>query len=266
MRTQIDDGHVRSFEADGFFVLERALDAAVLDMLRREADLAIAFEAERLSGGDRDVETITHAERYFVIHRSRTRLDLRRFLFGPLMVELCARLVGADAYLFTELFVCKLKGPDTAFGWHQDHGYVDHFGFGHHAPNISVWVALDDMSDENGALWVLPFSRGGVRAPVRHQRAAVGTDIVADFGDGEGELLEMRAGSILVMSGLLPHRSGPNTTDRPRRAYQFQYSKQPILIEGHGAAQMAVPILLRGVPQEPDYSTLPPRGGQRGTK
>jgi ectoine hydroxylase-related dioxygenase (phytanoyl-CoA dioxygenase family) len=263
MPEAIDDEHVRRFEEDGYFVLERALDEGTLAMLRREADLAVESEAARLARGESGIEQLTHRERYFVIYRSRTQVELRSFLFSRLMGDVCARLIGPDAYLFTELFVCKLTGPETSFGWHQDFGYVDHFGFGHHSPNVSVWTALDDMSDENGTLRVLPFSRGGTRHAVKHRPAPTGSDIIADFGEGEGEVLDVPAGSIVVMSGLLPHRSGPNTTPRPRRAYLFQYSKRPVLIEGHGPAQMAVPVLAGGVLQAPDYSTLPARGPSR---
>jgi ectoine hydroxylase-related dioxygenase (phytanoyl-CoA dioxygenase family) len=261
MTATITESHVRRFDEDGFFVLEGAIDGAPLDMLRREADMAVLVEEERIRKQAADVEHITHlGRRYFVIQRSRTRLDLRGFLWSPLMLDLCARLVGPDAYLFTELFVCKHQGLQTSFGWHQDHGYVDYFGFGHGPPNVSVWTALDDMTEANGTLRVLPFSRGGTRATAQHRPAPDGSDIVADFGGGAGELLEMGAGSVVVMSGLLPHASGPNTTGAARRAHLVQYSRQPILIDGITPAQLAVPVLIGGVPQAPDYSRQPPRG------
>jgi ectoine hydroxylase-related dioxygenase (phytanoyl-CoA dioxygenase family) len=259
--TPIADDLLHRFHEDGFFVLERAVRGGELDMLRREADMAIAAEEDRIRNSARDVEHITElGRRYFVIQRSRTRMDLRAFVFGPLMTDLCAKLVGPDAYLFTELFVCKRPGSGTEFGWHQDHGYVDHFGFGHYTPNLSVWTALDDMCEENGTLRVLPFSRGGKSAIVKHRQVPGGTDIVADFGGGAGELLEMPAGSVVVLSGLLPHASGPNTASATRRAHLVQYSRQPILIDGTTPAQLAIPVLAGGVPQHPDYSGQPPRG------
>jgi ectoine hydroxylase-related dioxygenase (phytanoyl-CoA dioxygenase family) len=261
MLATITDEHVRRYDDDGFFVLEGAVAGEALEMLRREADLAIAAEEERIRNNARDVEHLTHlGHRYFVIQRSRTRLDLRAFLWSALMTDVCARLVGPDAYLFTELFVCKRPGPETSFGWHQDHGYVDYFGFGDGPPNVTVWTALDDMTEENGTLRVLPFSRGGTRVTAKHHRLAGDRDIVADFGGGPGELLEMPAGSVVVMSGLLPHASGPNTTPGTRRAHLTQYSKQPVLIDGKTPAQLAVPVLQGGAIQAPDYSGQPPRG------
>jgi ectoine hydroxylase-related dioxygenase (phytanoyl-CoA dioxygenase family) len=123
-----------------------------------------------------------------------------------------------------------------------------------------VWTALDDMTEQNGTLRVLPFSKGGARTIVKHHPAPTGSDIVADFGPDRGDLLEMPAGSVVVMSGLLAHASGPNVTGATRRAHLIQYSKQPVLIDGSKPAQMAVPVLVGGVAQEPDYSGLPERG------
>jgi ectoine hydroxylase-related dioxygenase (phytanoyl-CoA dioxygenase family) len=259
--TRIGDDHARRFAEDGYFVLERALGAPELEMLQREADLAVAREDARIGRSAADVERITHAgQRYFVIHRSRERLELRNVLFSSLMLHVCARLVGRTAYLFTELFVCKRTGEQTEFGWHQDFGYVDHFGFGHYPPNVSVWFALDDMTERNGTLRVLPFSRGGTQSVVKHRQAPGGTDVVADFGDTSGSaLLEMPAGSVVVMSGLLPHASGPNTAPSMRRSYLVQYSSVPILMDDGKPAQLAIPVLAEGAAQKPDYSGQPPR-------
>ena len=39
------------------------------------------------------------------------------------------------------------------------------------------------------------------------------------------------AGSIVVFSSVVIHRSGPNLTDRMRRAYTAQYSKEVIYLK-----------------------------------
>jgi hypothetical protein len=44
------------------------------------------------------------------------------------------------------------------------------------------------------------------------------------------------------------HRSGANTTSKPRRVYVVQYSAEPILTEDRkGLRHQAVPFLKRGV-------------------
>lgn len=47
----------------------------------------------------------------------------------------------------------------SAFTWHRDSDWC-RTGDVHYAPYISVWCALDDMTLENGCLWVRPFTAG----------------------------------------------------------------------------------------------------------
>jgi phytanoyl-CoA hydroxylase len=75
-------------------------------------------------------------------------------------------------------------------------------------------------------MWAVP---GGHRLPVRRRFRRAGptnadgtTFDVFDGGDypTDGEVpLEAAKGTLIVLHGLLPHRSGPNTSDRGRAAY-----------------------------------------------
>ena len=51
----------------------------------------------------------------------------------------------------------KAGDPDTAFAWHQDSGYVHE----DHEPYLTCWIALDDVTEENGSVYLLPYSRSG---------------------------------------------------------------------------------------------------------
>jgi hypothetical protein len=52
---------------------------------------------------------------------------------------------------------------------------------------------------------------------------------------------------LIVLAGLLPHRSGLNTADRIRRAYLCQFSPLPVLDDRGQAIQMAEPVLRDGL-------------------
>jgi len=54
------------------------------------------------------------------------------------------------------------------------------------------------------------------------------------------------AGSLIVQSGLLPHRSGLNGSSAVRRAYLCQFSPRPVVDERGRPIQMAVPLLRNG--------------------
>ena len=234
-----------AFAREGYFVLEGVLPPDLLAALRAEADHALVWHEGEMAA-QKTVDRLNYVgEHYFIPGRSRERTALADYLRGDLMAELARALVGPEAYLFIELFILKLPHNRVPFGWHQDHGYIDAYGYGHYAPNLSVWAALDDMTAENGALEVLPFTERRFDAVPPHHQDEHG-NFVADFGSPSGTVLPMPAGSLIVQSGLLPHRSGLNGSSAVRRAYLCQFSPRPVVDERGRPIQMAVPLLRNG--------------------
>lgn len=237
---------MEEFGREGYLVLEGAVAGERLAGLRAEAEEALRWHEGEIAA-QKTVDRLNYVgEHYFIPGRSRERPVLAAYLRSDLMVECARALVGPEAYLFIELFILKLPRNRVPFGWHQDHGYVDAYGYGHYPPNLSVWTALDDMSAENGALEVLPFTAKRFAAVPPHRQDEHG-NYVADFGAPAGKLLAVPAGSVILMSGLLPHRSGQNGSDGVRRAYLCQFSPRPVVDDRGQAIQMAVPLLRNGL-------------------
>ncbi len=232
------------FQREGYFVLERAIDEASLENLRETAQYFVKeanAEMER-----RGVTTlgITHKDnRYFIGHKFKQTLILRDFLFGELMADICRATLGHEAYLFYEQYVLKAAEKGMHFGWHQDSGYIGY----PHRPYLTCWCALDDMTIENGTIYVLPYEKAGTREWVPHTVEAETNDKIGYRGDEEGIPVIVPAGSIAVFSSTLFHRSGTNVTDQWRRVYLAQYSAEPILKQdGSGLWGQAVPFLRSG--------------------
>ena len=101
------------------------------------------------------------------------------------------------------------------FSRHQDSGFIGH----PHRPYLTCWIALDDMTEANGTVYLLPYSRSGTRGVVKHARDEESNDLVGYFGDDPGDPVIVPAGSIACFSTTLFHRSGPNTTGRVRRVH-----------------------------------------------
>ena len=113
------------------------------------------------------------------------------------------------------------------FGWHQDSGFIGY----PHAPYLTCWIALDDVSEANGTVYLLPYARAGTRDVVEHVRDEETNDMIGYFGDDAGDPVVVPAGSIVCFSSTVFHRSGPNTTEHMRRIYVAQYSAVPLLDE-----------------------------------
>lgn len=235
----------QQFEQEGYFVLESVLDEATLTLLREECQVALDRKHAEMDASGESSQGITHrGQRYFISHCYKQQPRLRPFLCSELMAAICQATLGDDAYLFWEQYVVKGR-QGMKFSWHQDSGYV---GDPDHKRYLTCWIALDDVSEENGTVYVLPFSQVGIRTWVKHEQDPETNDKVGYFGDLKGVPIVCPAGSIAVFTSYNFHSSGPNTTDDLRRVYLAQYSCEPIQQDGQlkGSAE---PVLIGGVRQ-----------------
>jgi ectoine hydroxylase-related dioxygenase (phytanoyl-CoA dioxygenase family) len=230
---------VRQFRDEGFFILEKVVSPGDLETLRGECQRLIDErdrEMERLGVEKLDLDH--KGSRYFV-HAYETSPAVRRFLLSDLMAQIAKATLGESVYLFNEQYVVKAAERGMKFGWHQDSGFINYS----HQPYLTCWIALDDVTEANGTVYLLPYSRAGTRDVVEHVRDDETNDLIGYFGDDPGEPVVVPAGSIACFSSTLFHRSGPNTTDRMRRIYLAQYSPEPILDEDRsGPRHLAEPL------------------------
>jgi ectoine hydroxylase-related dioxygenase (phytanoyl-CoA dioxygenase family) len=159
------------------------------------------------------------------------------------MADIARAALGETVYLFNEQYVVKAAERGMKFGWHQDSGFIGYA----HRPYLTCWIALDEVSEANGTVYLLPYERAGTRRVVEHVHDDETNDMVGYFGDDPGDPVSVSAGSIACFSSTLFHRSGPNTTDRIRRVYVAQYSPEPILNEERSAPRhLADPLFIDG--------------------
>ena len=246
---QIDATAHDAFERDGFVVLDSVIDQDTLAMLREECDGFVARTDRWLDARGTDTHGITHrGRRYFIANRYRESARMPGFLFGDLMRTVATTFLGPTVYLFHEQWVVKGAEQGMRFAWHQDSGYI-RFGDpdNGHAPYLTCWCALDDMTRENGTISVLSEERVGSRNTVfPHRREAGTNDLVGYEGDEPGRLIEAPAGSIAAFWSTSLHKSGANSTGRPRRAYLPQYSRAPIRRSDGSLWSLAVPFVADG--------------------
>tara|TARA_B100000029_G_scaffold516253_2_gene628036 strand:- start:33200 stop:33970 length:771 start_codon:yes stop_codon:yes gene_type:complete len=225
---EITDAQKAQFVQEGFFVIESAIPKKHLTMLRNECDRYVRETDQEMAKKEISARGITHkGSRYFISNRHRENNKLCSYIFSSLMASICRKTLGKTAYLFHEQFV--VKGPEIGmkFGWHQDSGYI---GFDHR-PYMSCWAALDNVNEENGTVYILPFSAAGTRSREEHQIIDDSNDKIGYFGEEKGIPVICPAGSILVFSSVSFHRSSPNRSAGWRRVFLSQYSAEPILTE-----------------------------------
>jgi ectoine hydroxylase-related dioxygenase (phytanoyl-CoA dioxygenase family) len=238
----VTDEQRRLYEEQGFFVMERAIPQEHVELLRRELTTAIDAIHSEMDAKGTDVMGINHRnKRYFVTLFRETGRN-GAFLFSDYMADICRATIGQSAYLFCEQYVVKAAEVGMQFSWHQDSGYVKQ----PHKPYVSCWCALDDMTEENGTVYMLPYARAGTKVRVDHVKDTTTNDMVGYHGDDPGVPVICPAGSIAVFSSTCFHRSGFNRTTKPRRVYLAQYSPDPILNNEGKPIILAEPFLKAG--------------------
>ena len=187
---------------------------------------------------------ISHrGKRYHIAKKYDQVPSLSEYVFSDLMAEICRATIGDTAYLFYDQYVVKAAEKGISFSWHQDSGYLGFF----HRPFVTIWAAVDDMTLENGTAFVMPFSTIGIKTLVEHIRDPRSGDKIGYFGDAPGIPAVVPAGSLVVFTSVSFHRSGPNTTDKMRRAYVTQYSPELIFKPGtQELMHLGVPFLKGG--------------------
>ncbi|MEM0947337.1 MAG: phytanoyl-CoA dioxygenase family protein [Pseudomonadota bacterium] len=211
-----------SFQRQGYTAFPGALEQDELQILRSACDTLLAEPVDD-GGGDRHKIGLGHARR-FLAHRHEEFPDVERFLLGPKVERIVRACLGTDSFLFNEQFVVKGQGTGASFAWHQDGAYVGY----DHRPYLTVWIALDDTTEQNGCVYILPRDLDKDPGIDPHEWQDETSEMNGYTGDDPGLPMICEAGTIVAFSSLTLHRSGPNTTGRPRRAYVCQYSSEPL--------------------------------------
>lgn len=225
--TDLSPAQILAFRQQGFLTWDAFLSPDEHRLLLEVCESLLAEPPDDDLGGK--AHNIGRGQdRRFLRHRHADFPALADFLLGGRMARRLGPLLDDDPYLFNEQFV--VKGPQTgaSFAWHQDSGYV---GFDHR-PYLSVWLALDDTTQDNGALSILPRDLEAQDYIEDHVWDEAGKEFVGYQGTDAGLLVEVPARTAVLFSSLTLHCSGPNTTGRNRRAFLAQYSAGPIYKPG----------------------------------
>jgi len=141
------------------------------------------------------------------------------FSRSPQLKELATALQLDTYVIIQSMLILKHAKIGGVVDVHQDASFL------YTEPNscIGFWFALEDATIENGCLWAKP---GGHYTTLRSwfKRKPSGGTEMHIFDEAplamEGMIpLEVPKGTCIVLHGLLPHYSLPNTSGKSRQAY-----------------------------------------------
>ena len=210
------------FLQNGYAIFPDALSGPNLATLQDACETLLQEPVDD-GGGDRHKIGLGQSRR-FLAHRHEDFPAVEDILLGAGLGQIVRRCLGSPGFLFNEQFVVKGSGTGASFAWHQDGAYV---GFDHR-PYLTVWIALDDTTEENGCVYLLPRDLEDRPTLDPHRWLDDTNELNGYEGSDPGLPMTCPAGTIVAFSSLTLHRSGPNTTAAPRRAYVCQYSAEPL--------------------------------------
>jgi ectoine hydroxylase-related dioxygenase (phytanoyl-CoA dioxygenase family) len=126
-------------------------------------------------------------------------------------------LLGENLICWATHYFCKTPGDGKRVSWHQDASYWPLTP----SKTVTVWLAIDDADEENGAMRVIP--RSHLHGQIAFERSAAEENNVLNqsvhdpeqYGDPPVAFV-MKAGQMSLHSDLLLHGSEPNLSNRRR--------------------------------------------------
>ena len=139
------------------------------------------------------------------------------------IIALVEGLIGPDIAILTTRILSKPASTGRPVPWHQDAYYWPL----EPRQAISFWLAVDEVTEENGAMRVLPGShRAGL---LEHVHIGKGANVLGEairpdlIEENRAVVLSLGAGESSLHDIYLPHGSPPNRSDKRRCAFIVRY-------------------------------------------
>ncbi len=204
----------------GFVLLKGIFSEAELQPLRQLTDRIVAYAEQHLEDPFAD---------YYLRHRSDQGVLYDLFQRHPEfqsvarkkeLLDVLEGVIGKDIFMYENCLVYKPKGKNNAVPWHQD--FINR-------PNEPVkyisWVAMDDVTIDNGAMKLIPGSHRKGFLPMYRVKGETHHDRIKPeyIEEDKAQYVTMQAGDALLFNQLVVHSSDLVNSTKPRRAFRASY-------------------------------------------
>jgi ectoine hydroxylase-related dioxygenase (phytanoyl-CoA dioxygenase family) len=168
---------------------------------------------------------------------------------SPKFVQLLEPLLGTSLKQFINQINFKMPGGNIDFPWHQDIRPTP--AFRDQVNNyVQTIIAVDDATEENGCLWIVPKSH--TLGNLKVKRYASGQ--IEDHIDvSKAVPCLAKAGDVILFTSYTVHGSQPNQTDQPRRSYINGFVRSNMCDVGKWAFLEGTPV---PITSDRDYADI----------
>ena len=259
---RLSDDQVEFFHEHGYVSGIKLLNEEQINQLNRELaevmdpnhpdhDLFYEFHSNESTDPDRIV--------FHSLGHWRMTPGFHDILWNPAFLMAAHQLLGEKGVRFwhDQLF-CKPAKHGGVVAWHQDFSYWTRTTPMQH---LTVWVGLDDVTQENGCMQYIPGShRWGLLDKPVLTGDMVG--LKAFLNEEQTKQLdhptpiEMKKGFASFHHPLLVHGSFENNSDRPRRAFVLNVFADGTCSKTDEELLASVPIIKKGLKMEGKFFPL----------
>lgn len=222
----INEQQVKFYQDNGYLVVENVLSPEQLATLRCEVDELVEKSAT-VNENDAvyDLED-THSSERPRVRRIKTPHQYMpsagALMSDPALVSILTRLIGPGVRFQTSKLNMKSAGFGAAVEWHQDWAFYPHTN----DDLLAVGIMLDDVTEENGPMLVIPGSHRGPTYDHHQDGYFCGAvdpqHCEIDFS--QTVPITGPAGSMSFHHVRIMHGSALNRSARDRRFLLFQYT------------------------------------------
>jgi len=211
----LSDTELDRFRSKGYLVPDYRLTAETLNQMR-EAYEKLLHDNPTLSP---DFLLGPHLENPGTqgVKGSRQWLE---FATHPDLMQMAADLIGEDIILWGTTIFGKPARNGKETPWHQDGDYYPIRPL----ETLTIWIPLDDVTDENGPMRFIPGSHRQRKIFSHHweENSDLTINLVCDsehFDENTAESLILKAGQVSYHDVYMIHGSLANNTDHRRAAF-----------------------------------------------
>lgn len=136
------------------------------------------------------------------------------------MLDCMEDIMGPNVYYHSSKVMFKPARGGSPKPWHQDAAY-----WANYEPNqVTVWIAIDDATEENGCVWAIQGSHKLGLVPHVHKELQVPE---SEIDLKKAVPVPVRSGGLLIFHSLVLHMSKANTSDKSRCAIICDFDPSP---------------------------------------
>src|ERR1051325_6631693 len=136
------------------------------------------------------------------------------------MMDCMEDIMGPNLYYHSSKVMFKPARGGSPKPWHKDAAYWKNY----EPSQVTVWIAIDDATEENGCVWAIPGSHKLGLVPHVNRELQVPE---SELNVKKGIPVPVKSGGLLIFHSLVLHMSKANTSDQPRCAIICDYDPSP---------------------------------------